>query len=152
MSDKCHFCGGWNACCSSKIKTVSATGGNVVLNAAPEMLSNYVAPTIPVVNVNMDELRTDEPASAELMNQAADRIETLRAEIVEIKRQLSSASSNNETRIDALRRQVFRELDTKTTMDHEAQMAAWEGMRRLKEKLILNSTPSSSAPTPETES
>jgi hypothetical protein len=48
---------------------------------------------------------------------------------------------NNEARIDALIRQVFRELDTKTTMDHEAQMAAWEGMRRLREKLISAAPP-----------
>ena len=28
MTDKCHFCGGWNACCSTKVKTVNATGAN----------------------------------------------------------------------------------------------------------------------------
>src|ERR1035437_5117570 len=40
----------------SSVRIENATGGNVVFDAAPETLANYVAPRIPVINVNMDEL------------------------------------------------------------------------------------------------
>ena len=38
--------------------------------------------------------------------------------------------------LDALIRDVFRSLDSETTMSYDEQMAAWEGMRRLKEAIL----------------
>ena len=60
---------------------VNGTGANVVFNAPAETLSNYVAPTIPVVNVNMDELHKADLESAGLLTEAADRIESLEAQL-----------------------------------------------------------------------
>ena len=47
--------------------------------------------------------------------------------------------------LDGLIRDVFRSLDSETTMSHDEQMAAWEGMRRLKEAILATPEPPSTS-------